>query len=742
MQEDIPKLIKDEFVITSEDIKYPTFIDEDFQSSISEDPKLENYSEANIKKAFNDFFSIYESCKIKVYEIISNNLHNFQEYCSNLNEKSIDYIIYFSIFEKLSKLVKAKYYNEPINDKEIFHDEVIYDCINSDKNFFIIYKKEYHSQIEINKLNQELNSIIVKYNKLLKSKNEIGDVVIRTFKFLIKNMFTPFEEDLLKFKEIKIFYENNFFKQNKNEENEIIMLNIILHLKKMKILEYALFNSASLDKNDICNLEEKDKEWIQLKSYLIRLIPFNLEEIINQIKEARNYSDIPPAVISNVPIENMKDNNEAPSATSLIFSGMKNYIYYKANEKRAKIDSKKFQIKSKLEDFSNYIKLFKQFKSIFSTFLPSIGFRRKIYVKKEFHPITRNYIEKLINFMKGEDNPVDSNNIIMEDNNNESLPLLYKDKIPDKKLKRNYVSVTLLNNKKLYLKNEKEEGGLFSSMFSKFTSNTIVTNINNEFKKNTIIIAVHGGGFIGSSTFLHERYLRKWVKELDIPIFGINYSLAPEFKYPEGVNDVYQAYMWILKHSKEELNMDIKHIILYGDSAGANIILSLNSLLIVLKEYDKNLSGQIILPELLLTFYPVTRVSTQTFSNSLLLTLGQSMFSPDILKYMCNQYLGNYQLQDEDMFLNPIKLNDFILDRMTNKIRIFFGSFDVLRDDCIRLLHTFCQYNNKNRKNKINVRGYDIMGLGHGFNGQRENIQKIGRNVFIPEIEEFLNDIN
>ena len=205
MQEDIPKLIKDEFVITSEDIKYPTFIDEDFQSSISEDPKLENYSEANIKKAFNDFFSIYESCKIKVYEIISNNLHSFQEYCSNLNEKSIDYIIYFSVFEKLSKLVKAKYYNEPINEKEIFHDEVIYDCINSDKNFSIIYKKEYHSPIEINKLNQELNSIIEKYNKLLKSKNEIGHVVIRTFKFLIKNMFIPFEEDLLKFKEIKIF---------------------------------------------------------------------------------------------------------------------------------------------------------------------------------------------------------------------------------------------------------------------------------------------------------------------------------------------------------------------------------------------------------------------------------------------------------------------------------------------------------------------------------------------------------
>ena len=93
------------------------------------------------------------------------------------------------------------------------------------------------------------------------------------------------------------------------------------------------------------------------------------------------------------------------------------------------------------------------------------------------------------------------------------------------------------------------------------------------------------------------------------------------------------------------------------------------------------------------------------------------------------------------MFLNPIKLNDFILDRMNNKIRIFFGSSDILRDDSIRLLHVFSRYNNKNGKNKIDVRGYDILGLGHGFNGQRENVQKISRDSLVPEIVEYLRNI-
>ena len=737
MNQEIPKSILEEFIIVTENIKYPTYPDEEFQKSISEEENLNNYSEQNIKNSFNDFFVIYQSCKNKVYDIISKNLHNFQEYCMNLNEKCINYIFYLNIFEKMAKLVEAKYYKKETNEKGMFCDEIIFECINTNKNLSELYKKEYKFQNEINNINQEFNPIIDKYNKLLINKNEIGNVLIRTIKYLTKYLFGPFEEDLIKFQNIKIFYEDNFFKSSSNEENEITILNVILHLRQLKILEYAFFNAANLEKNNICNLEEKDEEWIHLKNILFRVYPKNIEEINNKIIESKNQTNTFGAVISNIQID---DNNiESLSATSLIFSGMKNYIYYKANDKKAAIDSMKFQIKSKMENVKNYTKLFKKFKPIFTKFIPSIGFRRKIYVKKELPPINRNYIEKLINFMKGEENPIDSNNININ-NINEDLPLLYKDKIIDKSIKRNYVSVTIINNKKLYFKDEKEEG-FFNSMFSIFKTNTINAPIKNEFKKNTILIAVHGGGFIGSSTLLHERYLRKWVKEIDIPIFGINYSLAPEYKYPEAVNDIYQAYMWILKHAKEELNMDIKHIILYGDSAGGNIILSFNSLLIVLKEYDKQLGKNIILPELLLISYPVTHVNVNNYSNSLILTLNHQIFSLDALKYMCNQYLGEYQFQDKDMFLNPIKINNFILDRMTSKIRMFFGSSDFIRDDSIKLLHVLNKYNNKNSQNKIDVRGYDVLGLGHGFNGQTENIQKISRHLIIPEIEEFLNNI-
>ena len=736
MTEKIPEAIKTEFKLTSENIKYPTYLDEEFENAISEEETMNNYSEENIKKIFDEFFKIYDSCKKKYFEIISKNLHNFQEYCLNINEKSINYVFYFYIFEKFVELLMDKYYKKNIKQKkEIFVDEIIYESIKLNKNFDAIYKKEYSDQNEMNKIKKIFNPIIEKYNKILRNKNNVGNILIRTIKYLTKNLLIPFDEELNKYLQIKIFYDNNFFKSTTNEENEIILLNIILHLKKFKILEYAFHNSALVKLNDICNLNESSKEWNNLKKILVRLIPKNSEDLKKQIIERRKSPDIFTACVSNISLD---DINES-TASGLIFSGMKNYLYYKTHENKAKIDSKKFQIKMNVEDFSKFFKLFKTFKSVFTKFLPSVNFRRKIYVKKEFPNIDRSLIEKLINFIKGEDNPVDSSEKKVEDNN--ILPIIYKDKVPDKKIKRNYVSVTILNNKKLYFKDEQEES-FYSYIVNKFKSNNNIIQINNEFKKNTIIIAIHGGGFILSSVLLHERYLRKWVKELDIPIFGINYSLAPEYRYPEGLNDIYQSYMWILTHAKDELNMDIKHIILYGDSAGANLIFSLNTLLIVLKEYDINLKEKIILPELLLPFYPVTHVSLNNYSNSLLLTLCEQMFNPEILKYMCKQYLGDYHLENKDFILNPILLNDFILEKMTNKIRIFFGTNDIIRDDAIKLLYVFSKYNNKKGKNKIDVRGYDILYLTHGFNGHNEEIQKISRNIFIPEIEEFLININ
>ena len=82
----------------------------------------------------------------------------------------------------------------------------------------------------------------------------------------------------------------------------------------MKMLEYTFYNSALLNENNICNLDETSKEWLELKKILFRLIPQNSEELKNRNIEINNYADIVMSVIANIPLNNA----ESESATSLI----------------------------------------------------------------------------------------------------------------------------------------------------------------------------------------------------------------------------------------------------------------------------------------------------------------------------------------------------------------------------------------------------------------------------------------
>ena len=735
MYDEISNENKSDFTLLNKNIKYPTYPDEEFQNSILDNPELNNYSSENTKLAFKDFFQFFKNCKTSTNEIIERNTHKIQQYFLGINEKAMNYIFYFYLLDKFAILVEKKYFKEDLTEllqKDLFYDDMIYDCTHLSENFSALYKSEFKEPNEIAQMTKTFTPIIERYKKLLQNKNEIGNIIIRTIKYLTKYLFKPLHEELNKFKKIEIFHVDNYFKTKINEENEIILLNVILYLKKLEFLDLFFYNSAILDKNDINNLDEKSIEWENLQNTLFRVVPKNAEEIKNKISEMKNNPHLGNSILSNIQAEN--------SATSIIFSSIKNYFYYKANENKTLIDSKKYQIKNTVENTRELFGLIKKFKYVISKIMPSIGFRRKIYVKKEFPPVTRMYINKLINFMKGQILPVNSNhsNYNLEE---DSLPIIFRDKVPDKELKRKYVSVTILNKEKLYFKDEKKEN-MFSSVVKLFKKNEPDKQVENNFRNNAIIISVHGGGFISGSTFLEEIFLRNLSKDLNVPIFGINYSLSPEYQYPEALNDIYQAYMWILNHAKEELNMDIKHIILTGESAGASLILGLNNLLIAIKEYDLKIGENIIFPELIMANYPVTYINYKNISNTLILSLNEPMLSINAISYIYKSYVGNYEIEDQDPFLNPAKVNDFILDRTKCKIRFMFGTEDVFREDGIRMLHLFDKYNRKEKnKNFIDSKGYDLIYFGHGFNGFSKEIQQIGRNVIIPEVETFLNNI-
>ena len=90
---------------------------------------------------------------------------------------------------------------------------------------------------------------------------------------------------------------------------------------------------------------------------------------------------------------------------------------------------------------------------------------------------------------------------------------------------------------------------------------------------------IHGGGFVVGSPDSRRMFTGYLAKETNYNVYAIDYPLAPENPYPEGINNCLEGYLELLKkyHSN--------NIILIGESAGGNLVLSL-----LLKIKELNLS--------------------------------------------------------------------------------------------------------------------------------------------------------
>ena len=80
----------------------------------------------------------------------------------------------------------------------------------------------------------------------------------------------------------------------------------------------------------------------------------------------------------------------------------------------------------------------------------------------------------------------------------------------------------------------------------------------------SLVIHCHGGGFIACTSASHEIYLREWAAKLEVPIFSIDYSLAPEAPYPRALEEVFYAYCWALNNA-HLLGSTAERVVLVGE---------------------------------------------------------------------------------------------------------------------------------------------------------------------------------
>ena len=90
-------------------------------------------------------------------------------------------------------------------------------------------------------------------------------------------------------------------------------------------------------------------------------------------------------------------------------------------------------------------------------------------------------------------------------------------------------------------------------------------------RADTAIYFVHGSGYALCSPRTHRR-LTSWLSRLtELPVFSIDYRLAPRHRFPSAANDVRSGWDWLIN----DVGLSPERTIVAGDSAGGHLSVDL-----------------------------------------------------------------------------------------------------------------------------------------------------------------------
>jgi hormone-sensitive lipase len=538
----------------------------------------------------------------------------------------------------------------------------------------------------------------------------------------VKNQLDLFKsiENLNDNKDIKVY-----------RKNMIIFFDLIFILQKLEIGFTILYNGYRMDENDIFNFEENSENWRNLKKVMMRVNSKDLQKLREEYNTRKEKTFDFAVYINKMDSESNFFFNLTKAAGSAIKYKVNSDENLKIFEsKENKLLSKKVFLEESLKILKN-----KMVKTVMKKRFPKIALREKVYMKREQPEITLEYIKSLLMKIYDKDTILKNFEGIQQPER-EPLDEEIKNKMPiwaeklKKEEKNYYVSTRLFSSIELNLNKKVTEQKSNFNLFGLFNKKKNVTEKKvNEIQPKELLIHVHGGGFLESSTLISENFLREASNECGIPIIGINYGCAPKHKYPEAINDCFQAYMWILVHCEEELGFKPEKIMLSGDSAGGSLILGLTLLIIAMNEFD---GKKIKRPDLIIGLYPCCSLDKNAISLSGCTVSNDLILSPRDTKYMRDAYRGYYK-NELDPFLNQNKADENLLKHFPTT-RFLTATFDGLRDEAVRFINKLSNING------IDVKLYDFTYYEHGFMGNlSQNFLDIPHSIFFNEIKQFIN---
>lgn len=217
-----------------------------------------------------------------------------------------------------------------------------------------------------------------------------------------------------------------------------------------------------------------------------------------------------------------------------------------------------------------------------------------------------------------------------------------------------------------------------------------------------LIVHIHGGGFISQSSFSHQLYSRRWAVQVENSvIFSIDYRLSPQSQFPAAIDDVWQAYLWIINHAKEFLGIDYKKVVIAGDSAGGSLSIAL-TLMTIQRGFR--------VPDGLHPLYPSVMCTRNHYTPSLLNAWDDMLLSAAFLNYVLRSYQPSgehFYLGHDCCFLSPLLAKSEDIVRLP-RTRVMTAGIDPLRDDGILFMDKLLAHG-------VDVKGVEFEFMPHGF---------------------------
>lgn len=243
----------------------------------------------------------------------------------------------------------------------------------------------------------------------------------------------------------------------------------------------------------------------------------------------------------------------------------------------------------------------------------------------------------------------------------------------------------------------------------------------NEFS-DKVIMFYHGGGWVTDGVETYTEVCRRLANETGCRIISVDYGLAPEHKFPEGLADCYNAALELSRRPWLFGVEGKKKLVLMGDSAGGNLAAAVSAL--ARDRRDFKVSAQILIyPAVWCDYNEETTPFESVRENGKRYILTAARM---------RDYMELYKSSDEDYkspYFSPLRAKSF---KHLPQTLIITAEYDPLRDEGIA-------YGKALRKAGVKAKIFMMSDAIHGFFMYDRHTLPVRKTFAV--IKKFLNEV-